>query len=61
MTPVVVAMTQGDSSVIGNGLAGGEQVVTEGANQLRNGGKVDTGAGSGSAAGSGAKKRGRKP
>jgi multidrug efflux system membrane fusion protein len=43
MTPVVVTLTQGDISVIEKGLAGGEQVVIEGANQLRNGGKVDTG------------------
>ncbi|MEO6773611.1 MAG: multidrug transporter subunit MdtA, partial [Kofleriaceae bacterium] len=43
MTPVTVALTQGDSSVIDKGLAGGERVVIEGANQLRNGGKVDTG------------------
>jgi multidrug efflux system membrane fusion protein len=45
MTPVVVAITQGDSSVLGKGLSGGERVVIEGANQLRNGGKVDTGDG----------------
>jgi multidrug efflux system membrane fusion protein len=45
MTPVVVALTQGDSSVLGKGLSGGERVVIEGANQLRNGGKVDTGDG----------------
>lgn len=43
MTPVHVALTQGDSTVIEKGLDGGEQVVIEGANQLRNGGKVDTG------------------
>jgi multidrug efflux system membrane fusion protein len=43
MTLVSVAMTQGDSSVIVKGLSGGESVVIEGANQLRNGGKVDTG------------------
>lgn len=45
MTPVTVSLTQGDSSVVEKGLAGGEKVVIEGANQLRNGGKVDTGAG----------------
>lgn len=45
MTPVAVALTQGDSSVLAKGLAGGERVVIEGANQLRNGGKVDTGDG----------------
>jgi len=43
MTLVAVTMTQGDSSVIEKGLSGGEAVVIEGANQLRNGGKVDTG------------------
>ncbi|HEY0251700.1 MAG TPA: efflux RND transporter periplasmic adaptor subunit [Kofleriaceae bacterium] len=43
MTPVTVMMTQGDSSVIEKGLSGGESVVIEGANQLRNGGKVDSG------------------
>jgi len=45
MTPVAVALTQGDASVLDKGLAGGERVVIEGANQLRNGGKVDTGDG----------------
>jgi hypothetical protein len=40
-----VSLTQGDSSVLDKGLAGGERVVIEGANQLRNGGKVDTGDG----------------
>ena len=44
MTPVSVTITQGDSSVIEKGLSGGESVVIEGANQLRNGGKVDAGA-----------------
>ncbi|MEO8844554.1 MAG: efflux RND transporter periplasmic adaptor subunit [Kofleriaceae bacterium] len=43
MTMVTVTITQGDSSVIEKGLSGGEAVVIEGANQLRNGGKVDTG------------------
>jgi multidrug efflux system membrane fusion protein len=43
MTPVIVALTQGDTSVVAKGLAGGERVVTEGASQLRNGGKVSTG------------------
>jgi multidrug efflux system membrane fusion protein len=45
MTPVAVALTQGESSVLDKGLVGGERVVIEGANQLRNGGKVDTGDG----------------
>ena len=31
MTPVIVALTQGDTSVIAKGLSGGEHVVTEGA------------------------------
>ena len=55
MTPVIVSLTQGDTSVIAKGLAGGERVVIEGASQLRNGGKVSTSEpGAGSAAGSGA-------
>lgn len=60
MTPVIVSLTQGDTSVIAKGLAGGEKVVTEGASQLRNGGKVSTGdkspggPGNGSGGGSGA-------
>jgi multidrug efflux system membrane fusion protein len=53
MTPVIVSLTQGDTSVIAKGLSGGERVVTEGASQLRNGGKVSLGdksmAGSGAA------------
>ncbi|HEY1551288.1 MAG TPA: efflux RND transporter periplasmic adaptor subunit [Kofleriaceae bacterium] len=57
MTPVIVTLTQGDTSVVGKGLAGGERVVTEGASQLRNGGHVSIGdknaPGAGSAAGSG--------
>jgi membrane fusion protein, multidrug efflux system len=43
MTPVIVTLTQGDTSVVGKGLAGNERVVTEGASQLRNGGKVSIG------------------
>jgi multidrug efflux system membrane fusion protein len=43
MTPVIVTLTQGDTSVIAKGLAGGERVITEGASQLRNGGKVSLG------------------
>ena len=38
--PVVVALQTGESSVIDKGLEGGEQVVTEGQQQLRPGGKV---------------------
>jgi multidrug efflux system membrane fusion protein len=45
MKPVVVAFTTGDKSVLDKGIDGGEQVVTEGANQLRPGGKVITGGG----------------
>ncbi len=48
MTPVVVGITSADTTIIDKGLAGSESVVTEGANQLRNGGKVDTGGGQGS-------------
>ena len=43
MKPVAVAFTTGDKTVLDKGLDGGEQVVTEGANQLRPGGKVITG------------------
>jgi membrane fusion protein, multidrug efflux system len=59
MTPVIVTLTQGDTSVVGKGLAGNERVVTEGASQLRNGGKVSIGdknapgGGSGTGTGSG--------
>jgi hypothetical protein len=42
MKPVVVAFTTGDKSILDKGLDGGELVVTEGANQLRPGGKVTT-------------------
>ncbi len=52
MTPVSVSLTQGDTSIIDKGLSGGEQVVIEGASQLRNGGKVDTGDGKKGPAGS---------
>jgi multidrug efflux system membrane fusion protein len=40
MKPVVVAFTTGEKAVIERGLDGGEQVVIEGANQLRPGGKA---------------------
>jgi membrane fusion protein, multidrug efflux system len=43
MTPVKVELTHGDTSVIANGLSGGEHVVTEGGSQLRDGGKVSIG------------------
>ncbi|HEX4455527.1 MAG TPA: efflux RND transporter periplasmic adaptor subunit [Kofleriaceae bacterium] len=54
MTPVIVTLTQGDTSVVGKGLAGNERVVTEGASQLRNGGKVSIGDKSTPGGGSGA-------
>jgi multidrug efflux system membrane fusion protein len=54
MTPVIVSLTQGDTSVIAKGLSGGERVVTEGASQLRNGGTVSIGDKSAPGAGSGA-------
>jgi multidrug efflux system membrane fusion protein len=41
MTPVTIALTTGDIAVIGKGLAGGEQVIIEGQNQLRPGGRVE--------------------
>jgi membrane fusion protein, multidrug efflux system len=40
MTPVTIALTAGDSAVIGKGLGGGEQVIVEGQNQVRPGGRV---------------------
>jgi multidrug efflux system membrane fusion protein len=60
MKPVTIALTTGDTTVVGKGLDGGEQVIIEGQNQVRPGGKVaptnpgggqGPGAGSGSAAG----------
>jgi hypothetical protein len=41
MKPVTVALTTGETAVIDKGLEGGEQVVIEGQNQLRPGGKVE--------------------
>jgi multidrug efflux system membrane fusion protein len=41
MKPVTVDLLTGDRAVIANGLAGGEQVVVEGQNQLRPGGRVE--------------------
>jgi multidrug efflux system membrane fusion protein len=41
MKPVTVDLITGDRAVIAKGLAGGEQVVTEGASQLRPGGRVE--------------------
>jgi multidrug efflux system membrane fusion protein len=40
MKPVTIELTTGDTSIVGNGVAAGEQVVIEGANQLRPGAKV---------------------
>ena len=44
MRPVTVALTNDDVAVIEKGVQPGEQVVIEGQNQLRPGGKVSTGA-----------------
>ena len=41
MKPVTVGLITGGKAVIEKGLEGGEQVVTEGQNQLRPGGKVE--------------------
>lgn len=41
MRPVTVDITAADRAVITKGLAAGDQVVVEGANQLRPGGKVE--------------------
>jgi len=41
MKPVTVALIAGETAVIDKGLEGGEQVVIEGQNQLRPGGKVE--------------------
>lgn len=41
MRPVTVDLVTGDRAVIGKGVAAGDQVVIEGANQLRPGGKVE--------------------
>jgi hypothetical protein len=41
MMVVTIALTAGDSAVIAKGLEGGEQVIVEGQNQVRAGGKVD--------------------
>ncbi len=40
MKPVTVELTTGDTAVLAKGVQPGEQVVTEGANQLRPGSKV---------------------
>jgi hypothetical protein len=41
MKPVTVALITGETAVIDKGLDGGEQVVIEGQNQIRPGGKVE--------------------
>lgn len=43
MKPVTVALTTGETAVIAKGVKPGDQVVTEGANQLRPGSKVSAG------------------
>ena len=40
--PVEIASQQGETAVISKGLAPGDRVVTDGANQLRPGSKVST-------------------
>jgi multidrug efflux system membrane fusion protein len=40
MRPVNVALTAGDATIVDKGLEGGEQVIIEGQNQVRPGGKV---------------------
>jgi multidrug efflux system membrane fusion protein len=71
MTPIVVALITGEKAIIEKGLAGGEQIVVEGANQVKNGGKVETakkgegggekrsGSGTGTGSGSGERQHGR--
>ena len=41
MKPVTIAFTTGDVAVIGKGLEGGEQLIVEGQNQVRPGGRVE--------------------
>ncbi|MEJ7603441.1 MAG: efflux RND transporter periplasmic adaptor subunit [Kofleriaceae bacterium] len=59
MKPVKVGLLTGDQALIESGLEGGEQIVVEGQNQIRPGGRVEPakpqgrGAGSGSGGGSG--------
>jgi multidrug efflux system membrane fusion protein len=54
MKPVTIALAAGELSVVGKGLDAGEQVIIEGQNQVRPGGRVQpSGTGSGSGAGSG--------
>ena len=53
MKPVTVALTTGDVAVIGKGLEGGEQVIVEGQNQVRPGGRVEPSSPGGGAQGPG--------
>lgn len=61
MTPIEVAMQTGESALIAKGLRGGEQVVIEGANQIRPGGRVEpvkpTGGSASASGGSGSETR----
>jgi membrane fusion protein, multidrug efflux system len=64
MKPVTIALSTGEVSVVGKGLAGGERVIIEGQNQVRPGGRVEPsspggGPGDGTGAGSGSGQRGR--
>jgi multidrug efflux system membrane fusion protein len=43
MKPVTIELTTGDTAVVSNGVKPGDQVVVEGANQLRPGAKVQAG------------------
>ena len=69
MKPVTISVASGELTIIAKGLDGGEQVIVEGQNQIRPGGKVAVskpsapdagggppGAGSGSGSGSGGKR-----
>jgi multidrug efflux system membrane fusion protein len=58
MMPVTVALTTGETAVIGAGLAGGEQVIVEGQNQVRPGGRVEPVRGNDGPPGSGAPSEG---
>jgi multidrug efflux system membrane fusion protein len=64
MAPVTIALTTGEVAVIGKGLEGGEQVIIEGQNQVRPGGRVEPtkpgGGPAGAAAGSGAPDPGQR-
>jgi multidrug efflux system membrane fusion protein len=41
MVPVTIALTTGEVAVVAKGLQGGEQVIIEGQNQVRPGGRVE--------------------